>query len=294
MSVRSLLISGPKQSGKSTLTRLLAEWVLDRPAHYLRLQPAADGYTNLIVRKDQNIAESGSASWASIHAVTYTSDRLFETIPDSLRAVRKLDRSGIAVVEADADPALRHAFPYDFRLFVMSAPVDMHMVFRAPDAAAAALQQVLQDTAAFASEIFGLFEDEALSDDVGIKHSRSSSVKRGGEPSIEKLEIGESQIRHFLGSPLGAEIASRIQLQPDYHALVEADVVIVNMNRHNHERREVLDECVARLQKLLTRIRQDARRQSVLYWGDLCEDDNSRRKLIERIRSLLDMKGDLV
>ncbi len=291
MSVRSLLISGPRQSGKSTLARLLAEAVLDRPAHYLRLQPAADTYTNAVLSCDNGDGEPVGASWASIHGVTYTVDRLFEIVPEGLRAIRKLDRSGFAVVEADAEPAVRHAYPYDYRIFVMAAPTDIHNVFRAPAAAASALQQVLQDTAAFASEIFGLFEDDAFGDQIGVEHIPSSSAQRPSEQRIERLNIAEAQIQQFLSSPLGAEIASRIQLQPDYHALVEADVVVVNASRQDCRNRQVLDECVARLQKLLTRIRQDARRQSVLYWGDLHEDDSARHKLMARLGTLLANEG---
>jgi len=102
---------------------------------------------------------------------------------------------------------------------------------------------------------------------------------------FERLHIAEAQIRHFLSSRWGAEIASRIQLQPAYHALVEADAILINTSRRS--KREVLDECVDRLQRLLSRIRQDARRQSVLYWGDIDDDDVARRKLLCRLKTLL-------
>jgi hypothetical protein len=287
MSVLSFLISGPRRSGKSTLARFLAEHVLDRPPHYLRLQPAPDTYTNAVLVYQSADNDPIGQSWSSAHLVSYTLDRLFETIPEGLRTVRRQDRDGFAVIEADAEPSLRHAYPYDYRVFIMSAPSDLYTVFRTPDAAAAALQQVLQDTAAFASEIFGLFDDEMFDDNVGVEHYRPARSEHGSETSLERLNIAEAQIRHFISSPLGAEIASRIQLQPDYHALVEADVVIVNSKRLGRQRREVLDECVSRLQKLLSRIRQDARRQSVLYWGDIRENDPTRRKLVQRLKQLL-------
>lgn len=287
MPVTSLLISGPRHSGKSTLARFLAERVMDRPPHYLRLQAAADRHTNAVlaypVEPDDPIGEA----WSSTHRVSYTLDRLFETIPDGLRAVRHEEPAGFAVIEADAEPALRHAFPYDYRVFIMKAPRDVYTVFRTPDAAATALQQVLQDTAAFASEIFGLFEDDVFDDSMGVEHFRPSQPEYATGTRLERLNIAEAQIRHFLSSPLGAEIASRIQLQPEYHALVEADVVIVNSKRLSRDRREVLEECVSRLQRLLSRIRQDARRQSVLYWGDIREDDTTRRKLGQRLQQLL-------
>ena len=151
--------------------------------------------------------------------------------------------------------------------------------------------EVMQDTAAFASEIFGLFEDETFDDSPGVEHFSASREVGQGSQRVERLNIDEEQIKHFLSSPLGAEIASRIQLQPEYHALVEADVVIVTAGWIDREYREVLDDCVARLQKLLSHIRQDARRQSVLYWGDIRQDDTARRKLVQRIRALLAAEG---
>lgn len=267
---------------------LLSREVLDQPAHYLRLAAAADTHTNAVLSFDFSNGDIVESEWASAHRVSYTQDRLFETVPEGLRVVRRLQRTALAVLEADADPALRHAYPYDYRIFVMNVPADIHTVFRTPDAAASALQQVLQDTAAFASEIFGLFEDEAMDDGLGVEHYHPTFDQDSlGGRRVERLHIAEAQIRHFLSSPLGAEIASRIQLQPDYHALVEADVVIVNSSWVDPRNRDVLDDCVARLQKLLSRVRQDARRQSVLYWGDLRADDAARRRLLHRIADLL-------
>jgi len=286
MAVQSLLISGLGHSGKSTLARFIGDQVLERAAHYLRLLPAPDTHTNAVLGYELSRDDVIGDFWASAHRVSYTLDRLFETIPEGLRAVRRLERNGFVVIEADADPALRHAYPYDYRIFIMTAPPDVYSVFRTPDAAAAALHQVLQDTAAFASEIFGLFEDDLFEDSSGVEHFRPVQEYLGA-PRIERLNIAEAQIRHFLSSPLGAEIASRIQLQPEYHALVEADVVVVNAKRLNRDRREVLDECISRLQKLLSRVRQDARRQSVLYWGDIREGDAARAKLTRRLKSLL-------
>lgn len=285
MPLQTLLINGPSGSGKSTAARLIKDQVLDRPAHYLRLVPAQDTHTNAVLAYEPHDSDALGSDWSSMHAVNYTVDRVFETIPEGLRAVRRLDRTAFIVIEADEDPAIRHAYPYDYRIFMMSAPSDIFLVFRTPDMAAAALHQVLQDTAAFASEIFGLFDDDLLDDSEGVQHYAARPLGPGGQ-RVEQLHVSESQIRQFLSSPLGAEIASRIQLQPAYHALVEADIVLINTAFV--ARRDKLDECIDRLQKLLSRIRQDARRQSVLFWGDILDDQNlARRKLLARLRTLL-------
>jgi len=284
MSLETLFVSGPSTGGKSTVARMIADHALDRPAHYIRMQRAADRHTNAIVEMEPGTDDPPSNGWSSMHAVRYTSDRVFETLPDTLRTVRRLDRNGFTIIEADSDPALRHAYPYDYRVFVMCAPPDLATVFRTPEGAAVALQQVMQDTASFASEIFGLFDATGLDDSVGVEHELPRP-SLGPAPAVENLSVGESQIRHFVSSPLGAEIASRIQLQPEFHALVESDVVVINTGATSDE--ETLDECVRRVEKLLARVRHDARRQSVLYWGDIQDtDDPIRYKLLRRFRTL--------
>jgi hypothetical protein len=220
-----------------------------------------------------------------MHRVTYTGERVFETLPDGLRAVRRIDRYGFVIIEADGDPVLRHAYPYDYRIFVMPPPAEVTSVFRDARSAMIALQEVMQDTAAFASEVFGLFDAGGLDDSIGVYHHAPGGLDRHGE-RVEALDISESQLRHFLNSPIGAEIASRIQLQPEFHAMVESDVVVINTGLDVPT--DALDECVHRIEKLLGKVRHDARRHSVLYWGDITDSrDPSRNRLIRRLKTLL-------
>lgn len=287
MPLETLFISGPSQGGKTTVARLIAEHVVERPVHFLRLTPAADEHTNCVVPIEPSPGSGLGDRWASAHQVTYTAERVFETLPDGLRVVRRQDRRGFVVIEADTDPALRHAFPYDYRLFVMASPNEINEVFRTPKAAAAALQQVMQDTAAFASEIFGLFDAAGLDDNAGVEYHRPIPSPYRQE-ALEELDISESQIRQFLSSPIGAEIASRIQLQPDYHAMVESDVVVINTGIGPSC--DATDECVKRVEKLLARVRHDARRHSVLYWGDVTDvGDPTHDRLLRRLKSLLSL-----
>jgi hypothetical protein len=286
MSVETLLINGPAGAGKTRMAQLVTEEVLERPVHYLRMRAATDGHSNTVRKcRPAKLASATGNGWKSVHEVTYTQDRVFETLPDGLRAVRRLDRHGFIIVEADTEPSLRHAYPYDYRVFVMPAPTDAYTVFREPEAATMALQQVMQDTASFASEIFGLFDIAGLDDSLGVVHHSPMPNSRQTE-QVEQLDIAEAQLRQFLNSPLGAEIASRIQLQPAYHALVEADVVVVNTGVD--EAGDCLDECVNRIESLLARIRHDARRHSVLYWGNISDaNEPSYKKLLVRLRTLL-------
>lgn len=284
MPLETLFISGPAGGGKTTVARLIAEQVLKRRIHCLRMQAAADGHSNAVIPAECGAEALTGNGWASMHTIRYTPDRVFEILPDGLRTVRRIERRGFTLVEADTDPALRHAYPYDYRIFVMPPPVDIHTVWRTPDDASAMLRTVMQDTASFASEIFGLFDAAGLDDGVGVHHHQPDYTLRPME-LVERLEITEAQIKQFLNSPIGAEISTRIQLQPDYHAVVESDVVIINTGRH--EENDTLKECVRRLEKLLARIRHDARRHSLLYWGNVTNaKDPTRIKLIKRLIKL--------
>lgn len=288
MPVETLLISGPSGGGKSALARLIATEVLDRRAHFIRMKAACDGHTNAVVPWEAAADGAPPGGWESAFAVSYTPERVFETLPDALREVRKIDRYGFAIIEADADPALRHAYPYDYRIFVMPPPSDVHSVFRNTQEATRALQQVMQDTASFASEIFGLFNAACFDDAVGVSHHEAVAVNPA-QPAVERLDIAEAQVRGFLSSPLGVEIASRIQLQPEYHAVVESDVVVVNTGLGRGG--EVMKECVRRVEKLLARVRHDARRSSILYWGNFLNGkDPTQKKLLKRLRCLLATK----
>jgi hypothetical protein len=284
MPLETLLINGPSGGGKSTLAELVADRVLDRPPHWLRVEPARDQHTNVIVPIEPGDPEHPGDRWASAHLVYYTPERVFETLPEALRTVRRIERFGFTMIEAGTDASLRHAYPYDYRVFVMPPPADVNQVFRQPHEAAQALQQVMQDTAAFASEIFGLFDSSLVEDGVGVHHEPHLSVDAGRE-RMEQLEVGEDQIRSFFNSPLGGEIASRIQLTPDFHAVVESDVVVINTGIHGST--DNLNDCVQRLEKLLARIRHDARQHSILYWGALKNGSaKPQQKLVDRLKNL--------
>jgi hypothetical protein len=52
---------------------------------------------------------------------------------------------------------------------------------------------------------------------------------------------------------------------------------------------ENMRECIRRIEKLLSRVRHDARRFSVLYWGNFArESDPALARLVGRFRNLLE------
>ncbi len=258
-------VSGPRRSGKSAVIRLMIDRVSARPPHYLRLVERGSGKQPPKTPSTGNGSYSlraGDCGVASARWIEYDNDRIFETLPEALTVIHKQDRFGSVVIEADADPTLRHAYPYDHRVFVMPMPSAVYDVFRDPSRAAKELRRVLDDTQAFASEIFGLF-DNPVDDD----------------PSEERPELTPSTARGFMNSPLGDELATRIQLQPAYHGLIESDVVIVN-NKIGEPTPQTV-QCLKRVEKLLERVHSVSGRQGELFLCDPCDSEsNPLKKLL--------------
>ena len=259
-------VSGSRCAGKSTLIQRMVDRLWKIEPHYMRLvqvgsdkkppRPTAKRLTNCGVK---------SARW-----VEYDSDQIFEVLPEALTAIHRQDPCGSVVIEADTDPALRHAYPYDHRIFIMPRPQVVEEVFRAPPRAAEELQRVLEDTTLFASEVFGLFS-----------HQGQDEV----EPSERRPDLTDTQMRGFLYSPLGDELATRIQLQQPYHALVESDVIVVNANAGTPGSETA--ECLRRIEQMLERIRGISGRRGDLF---LCypRDPDTRigRRLLKTLKPM--------
>lgn len=263
MGLSVLFVSGPRRTGKSALIRTMLDRSWRTPPHYIRL---------LLIGGDKQppknppvpSADSGvaSATW-----LEYDMEQVFDVLPGALCAIHKRDRYGSVVIEADADPVLRCAYPYDYRVFVMPCPDSVHDVFRESTEAAAELKHVLEDTAAFASEIFGLFAGGRCLD---------------ADPPEERSDLTATQMRGFLHSPLGDELATRIQLQPPYHGLVESDVVL--MNTAVGAAGPAADECVCRIERLFDRIRGSSDRRAELF---RCDPHDIRDKTCQRLYNAL-------
>jgi len=263
MGLRVLFISGPHKCGKSRIIQSMLEHVWRVKPHYLRLTTHTDK-----VQGKPTISEQFRKSVASAQWLVYHPERIFEALPEFLSGIHKSDRFGSVVIEADADPDLRCAYPYDHRVFVMPLPHAIHEVFRDPSRAAEELHRVLDDTAAFASEIFGLFAPRDDSD-----------------PSEPRPDLSATQMRGFLNSPLGDELATRIQLQQPYHGLVESDVIVVNTQsgEHNSE----TDECLRRVRQLLDRLRFGRTKACELFLCDPANhDDGTCKKLMQALRPM--------
>jgi len=249
-----VFVSGARRSGKSAVVRAMVDRVWKRPPHYIRLVASQ---SDKVPPPRCGSARPADCGVSSARWLKYAPDQIFEILPEALTEIHRQDRFGSVVIEADADAVLRHAYPYDHRIFVMPLPWAMGEVFREPRRAAVELQRVLDDTTSFASEMFGL---------------NAASRQMDCDPSEERPALTRAQMRAFLHSPLGDELATRIQLQPTYQGLVESDVVVVN-TRVGREGPET-HACVQRLQSLLDRLRGDAGRASQLFACDPLSSDD--------------------
>ena len=242
-------VSGPEHTGKTAVIGALTGRLRKRKPHYLRL--AKNGTGNHSGRQEgKPLPEFGLPS---IRWVEYDEEHIFEILPEALANIHRQDRFGSVVVEGDADPSLRCAYPYDYRIFVMPLPSMMETVFRDQNTAAAEFSRVLDDTQAFASEVFGLHAGDGHDD---------------CEPSEDRATLSNAQMQAFLYSPLGDELATRIQLQPPYHGLVESDVVIVNTRIG--QRTSETDDCLHRIEMMVKRSRSNSSRKSQLFRCDPC------------------------
>jgi hypothetical protein len=267
MGLRVTFVSGPRRSGKSAVIRMMLDRLWDPAPHYIRLmriggdkarpKPPTKAPTNCGV---------ASARW-----LEYTSDQVFEVLPAALTSIYHHDPYAAVAIEADADPVLRCAYEYDHRVFVMPEPHDVHEVFRTPEQAAAEMHDILQDTASFAQEMFGLLHEVDMEDPAGAE---------------DRSDMTASTMRGFLYSPLGDELATRIQLQPPYHGLVESDVIIVNTAVAENGK-PGSEACLRRIERLLERMRVITGHQATLFRGDpLATRTGSGRRLLKTLRRL--------
>ena len=276
MPLTVILITGPRNGGKTTLVDLIGRDVLDHAPHHIRL----------VSTETANDAMGPPASTAppthvaaSIQA-RFTDQSAMDVLTDALRAVRRKERYATVLVEGDDAPSLRHAFPYDRRVFVMPAPNEFHAIFRRPGEAAAALRKVMQDTEGFAAEMFGLLFDET-----GVQSPDAYAPEERRRRSAKAMDSKE--VRRFLNTPLGAEIASRIQLQPGYQGLVESDLVAINTARDAMTKD--MGECVQCIERLMARTHQNGVHRRFLYCCDPQNgDDPVRAKLLRRLAEICD------
>lgn len=260
-------VCGPRRAGKTTAAlRLAPRLGTDKPYH-LRLIPSATATAAplTIVSMMDGMRET--------RQVMYTPERIFEQLPAALKTIKLQRRWATVLLETDADPGFRHAGPFDVRLFVAPAARDVHEVFRTPAEAALAMNQIMQDTFAFAQEIYGLIPDATL-DESRSGLSAKAALGGGRAPGDP---LSDTHMRNLLSSTVGGEIAARVQFQPDYHAIVESDVVVINTARGGTG--EAVDQVAERVEKVLSKLPHPAGREPLLAVCDVADEEDPMQQL---------------
>lgn len=269
MALTVVFVSGPRRSGKSTVIQQIISDCSVQTPHYLRIAlKTGDKRQPVAMKPPEKDCGVASAQW-----IGYDEDRAYEFLPTVLDGIHRRDRHAMVILEADADPILRHAFPYDTRIFVMPAPQRSTEVFRTKAQATEAFQDVLDDTAVFAKQIYGMVDNGDDSDS-------------DGEVKLRRPPLTSAQVRGLMNSPLGDELATRILLQPSHHGLLECDVLIVNSAIGGNS--SVADSCVQRLERVLSHLRGPEGRHHVMFSCDIMDRENPRRReLFERLGEML-------
>lgn len=263
-----LHISGPPASGKTTLAELLAARADGTKPDYIRFDLGSDTAPRTL-RIAGSLTDMASITHQTIH-----SELVFEKVADAIKTIAANQGGDTIFVETNAHPCFRHAYPYHVKVFVMLPPPTLGAIFRSEAETATAIQRAMDDTAEFASELFGMGagpQDSATLPTVKLPDAKA--------PPTQSVE-------DFLRSDVGTEIAARMQLQPEYHAIMDSDVILLNVGLCHDE--AVTARCAKRLDALLETLRQRLGRQS---WFVACNpsdrDDSRCRRGLEKIEALL-------
>lgn len=249
MALKTVHVSGPARGGKTTLIQQVARQLRDEVLLHLRL-----------VSDERSLAmHRPLAEVRSSRRHVYAPERVYEQIPAFLHECQEFADPATVLLETDANPCFRLAYSYDVRIFVMPAPQHLDEVFRNPEIAERFLRQALQDSAEFAHEMFGMERVPGLDDSrVGLSRGPGDGAARSAADLHDLSQV--------LATPLGAEIAARVKLEPTHHALLDADVVVLNAGRGG--RGEIADVCARRIERLIASLPPEAERRPRFFSCD--------------------------
>lgn len=258
------LINGPAGSGKSIVLSTLIEKMGKNEPHYLRVTRA--GSRNRPPYR--LIPNNGGSGWASARWLNYTNERIFEMLPETIG--KTSDENAHLFIESDADPLLRTAYPYDHRIFIMPPPTSQHQIMRSQAQVALAIREMLDDSAVFTSEMFGVSEADMESKD---------------ENHDQREDLSESGVRSFLTTPLGHEVMARVSFQQDYQWILESQAVLVNTGIA--QLTGVAEAVLHRMMQLINHLPGESSEKPKVFCCDPCElDDPATQSFFKYIYDL--------
>ena len=230
----------------------------EHPDHHWHLVQLEPGDQETCVRP----ITAPPAGWAGHWHIRYRQEEVLTALPGLVRQIEGLAGTQPAVIafEAAPDSLLRHAYAYDLRVFVVPPINDEAVLFRSEEEGRVALRQILRDSSAFALEVDGL--DGADGEDTSPGQLDPQPGGAGGQ-----VEMNESQVQGFLTRPLGIELSMRVHLQPQFIAIADADIIILNAGAGESFCEN--NRCWQRLLGLLDRVRSGKGRRPLTYACDL-------------------------
>lgn len=259
-------VCGPASAGKTVFARRIAS--LRGPANVRHLRIDLHDKTPSPVLSVAGESDRGlPGRQCRVNAPT-----IFEEVADLIHMAMRECR-GAVIVETNTTPCFRHAFPYDIRVFVLRPPPRPEAIFRSPEEAARAMELAMHDTGVFAAEVFGLGP--------GPQDSSVNKPARPREAAVAELP-GPEATEHSWRPDVTADLALRFQLRPEYHALMDSDVVLLNATPPVD--RKSAAACVERIAALLETLRFRFNRQAWFAGCDLADDDDPR--LLEGLERL--------
>ncbi len=264
-------VCGPRAAGKTLFCRRIAGLVGVSHVQHLRLELHAKS-------PSPRISVLGDALGGGLFSrnCRVNGPTIFEDVADLIQLAGREWR-GAVIMETDTTPCYRHAFPYDVRVFVLRPPPRPEAIFRSPEEAERAMELAMHDTGVFAAEIFGLGP--------GPHDSSENKAPRSAEANTAELPRPECDEMPWRPD-VAADLALRFQLRPEYHSLMDSDLVLLNAAPPID--RKSAAACVERITALLETLRLRLNR---LAWFAACDmgDDDDPRLLegLERLSALM-------
>jgi hypothetical protein len=265
---------GPAGAGRSRFIETLAGEHPDHRWHLVQLEGRVEQETRAEPIAGQR------PGWAGVWNLRYRGEEVLTALPELIERIQADLRGqpSVIAIEAAPDPLLRHAYAYDLRAFILTPSDDEGALFRSNDEARLALREILRDSSTFSAEVSAA-DQELAEDDPAL--SAAALPAPGGV-----AEVNESQVEEFLSQPLGVELAMRVHLQPQFNAMVDADIIILDMSAaESYSERSLPWQ---RLLALLGRVRKRHGRHPLTYACDLSDPQDPclvriRRRMSEKL-----------
>ncbi|MBX3396140.1 MAG: ATP-binding protein [Phycisphaerae bacterium] len=256
MSPAVIHLSGPAGSGKTAMAKLLINALPAERFYHVRFDIHRHNTPHML-----RVVSGDDGREKNFHCYVRP-DIVFESFSELVPTIAADPQRAVIIAETDVHPCFRHAYPYDVKIFIFGPPPSIGELFRSENETAHAIDRAMHDTAEFAAELFGL-------DRVG---PQDSAWVPALDSMDQELHAGRQTFDDFLQSPVGAEIAARLRLRPEFQGIVDSDVVFLNCSIRPIMGR--LIDYVERIESLLTPLRNRLERQ--IYFAacdptDLCD-----------------------